>query len=290
MEYGFANYELVSKFAPRMPEAIIPKKPLMRIKGKTVSLKPIPNKRIVNPFASKGLNHGIDRILSKSYKDEPRDNAGRWVSPEKQKFDDKLAENKRYFPDRSNEENLALTVEWAKLVTKGKEYRRKYPIDIDEEDDWRIVGDEPLTDDEQWTPKEIKEINRIYHANIKSGRFKDDPAFGIGFGGEKNDAAWDAQDVVYYNRIMGNKKWTIIVEDGITNPAGYGFANSHVSKRDYKAKQRRAMAKHGLALPDGSFPIRTKKDLSNAKKLAGLSKHPELARAHIARREQELGL
>jgi len=62
-----------------------------------------------------------------------------------------------------------------------------------------------------------------------------------------------------------------------------------VSKRDFDAKQRRADAKSGKAMPDGSFPIADKEDLHNAIRLAGKAKNPAAARAHIKRRAAALG-
>jgi len=43
------------------------------------------------------------------------------------------------------------------------------------------------------------------------------------------------------------------------------------------------------ALPDGSFPIVTKKDLENAIKSYGRSKDKEKAKKHIKKRAKELG-
>lgn len=65
---------------------------------------------------------------------------------------------------------------------------------------------------------------------------------------------------------------------------------AYLSKRDFDAAQRRSAASHGDALPDGSFPIKTKEDLANARRLVGHSKHPEAARALISRRAKELGV
>ena len=61
-------------------------------------------------------------------------------------------------------------------------------------------------------------------------------------------------------------------------------------KRNFTAEQRRADAKSGAALPDGSFPIHNAEDLANAKRLAGKAKDPAKARAHIAARARALGL
>jgi hypothetical protein len=67
-------------------------------------------------------------------------------------------------------------------------------------------------------------------------------------------------------------------------------ARQDTQKRDVGRKERTALASRGQALPDGSFPIKNKKDLSNAREAIGRSKNPGAARALIRRRAQELGV
>ena len=60
---------------------------------------------------------------------------------------------------------------------------------------------------------------------------------------------------------------------------------------DFTAAQRKSEAKSGVALPDGSFPIRNAQDLANARQAIGRanpSKRPAV-RAHIAARAKDLG-
>jgi hypothetical protein len=59
---------------------------------------------------------------------------------------------------------------------------------------------------------------------------------------------------------------------------------------DYPADARRAMAKKGTALPDGSFPIANERDLANALQALGRAKDRAKARAHIVARAKALGL
>lgn len=61
-------------------------------------------------------------------------------------------------------------------------------------------------------------------------------------------------------------------------------------KRDFSAGRRRADAKSGAALPDGSFPIENKSDLHNAMRAIGRAKDPAKARSHIRARAAALGL
>lgn len=61
-------------------------------------------------------------------------------------------------------------------------------------------------------------------------------------------------------------------------------------KADFNAAQRRRMAAEDVAMPDGSFPIRNRSDLSNAIQSIGRAKNPAAAKAHIKRRARALGL
>ena len=54
-------------------------------------------------------------------------------------------------------------------------------------------------------------------------------------------------------------------------------------------KTRHALAKKGLALPDGSFPIRNTDDLENAIHDVGRAKDPAAAKKHIIKRAKALG-
>ena len=61
-------------------------------------------------------------------------------------------------------------------------------------------------------------------------------------------------------------------------------------KRDYNTAERRRMAEMGQAMPDGSFPIKNRVDLSNAIQSVGRASNYEAARRHIIRRARQLGL
>lgn len=60
--------------------------------------------------------------------------------------------------------------------------------------------------------------------------------------------------------------------------------------RDFSDRQREAAAEKGHALPDGSFPIKTKADLANARQSVGRAADPEAAKAHIRKRADALGV
>jgi hypothetical protein len=61
-------------------------------------------------------------------------------------------------------------------------------------------------------------------------------------------------------------------------------------KRQFTAAARRRAADDGAALPDGSFPIRTRADLLNAIKAHGRAADQGAARRHIIKRARALGL
>src|SRR5258706_13246868 len=60
-------------------------------------------------------------------------------------------------------------------------------------------------------------------------------------------------------------------------------------KREFSGKERQGLADSGKALPDGSFPIKTKEDLGNAIQAIGRAKNPAKAKAHIKARASALG-
>lgn len=62
-----------------------------------------------------------------------------------------------------------------------------------------------------------------------------------------------------------------------------------MAKREFNADERKAAAKAGHALPDGSFPINTVSDLHNAVQAYGRAKDKAAAKAHIMKRAKALG-
>jgi len=61
-------------------------------------------------------------------------------------------------------------------------------------------------------------------------------------------------------------------------------------KRAYSEESRMDLAKRGMALPDGSYPIRDEADLRNAIQAYGRAKDKQMAKAHIMKRAMDLGL
>jgi len=59
--------------------------------------------------------------------------------------------------------------------------------------------------------------------------------------------------------------------------------------KDYPPSERKAMAKSGEAMEDGSFPIRTRQDLLDAIRTYGLAGNKAAAKKHITERAKALG-
>lgn len=60
-------------------------------------------------------------------------------------------------------------------------------------------------------------------------------------------------------------------------------------KRAFSEERRMSMAKEGMALPDGSYPIASEDDLKNAIQAFGRAKDKEAAKRHIMKRAREMG-
>lgn len=65
--------------------------------------------------------------------------------------------------------------------------------------------------------------------------------------------------------------------------------NMYFEKAEFDTELRKKLAKKGEALPDGSFPIRNKKDIKNALHDVGRASDPERARRWIKKRAKDLG-
>jgi uncharacterized membrane protein YkoI len=60
-------------------------------------------------------------------------------------------------------------------------------------------------------------------------------------------------------------------------------------KTMYSDDERMEMAKGGMAMPDGSYPIKDEEDLKNAIMAVGRAENPEEAKMHCQKRAKELG-
>lgn len=85
--------------------------------------------------------------------------------------------------------------------------------------------------------------------------------------------------------VVGREKWTAEEVADIDAEAA-----EYLMKAMYTPEQREMMAEEGLALPDGSYPIKDGEDLQNAIQAFGRAKDKERAKAHIMKRARELGM
>lgn len=60
-------------------------------------------------------------------------------------------------------------------------------------------------------------------------------------------------------------------------------------KKEFSTGQRDKMSDKGTALPDGSYPIASKRDLANAISSFGRAKNPEIVKRWIKKRARALG-
>lgn len=58
--------------------------------------------------------------------------------------------------------------------------------------------------------------------------------------------------------------------------------------KEFSSKKRDKMASKGTALPDGSYPIESKRDLANAISSYGRAKNPEIVKRWIKKRAKAL--
>ena len=80
---------------------------------------------------------------------------------------------------------------------------------------------------------------------------------------------------------------TELDKSGQTQMKKWGLEES-LDEREYSDEKRKDMAERGLALPDGSFPIKDLEDLKNAIQAYGRSKDQGAAAKFIAKRAKEL--
>jgi len=76
----------------------------------------------------------------------------------------------------------------------------------------------------------------------------------------------------------------------IDNLSNMGIGGcDELNEREFSREKRQQLASEGKALPDGSYPIVNKKDLTNAIHTYGLGKDHKAAKAHIIKRAKALG-
>lgn len=117
----------------------------------------------------------------------------------------------------------------------------------------------------------------------------------------KAEKAIKNQEFRYYSPVIKVSRPMELKNAGLTNtPALTGTALSPLLAakygesevlvlRDFSPNDRKKMADEGAAMPDGSFPIKTRQDLMNAIHDIGRAKDPAAAKNHIISRAKALG-
>jgi hypothetical protein len=101
-------------------------------------------------------------------------------------------------------------------------------------------------------------------------------------------------DAIKYAEDRPNSRWFVsrrAIALGAADqiPAEWGEAiTAATSAADLNTEQRDALAKKGIALKDGSFPIRNRTDLSKAIRALGRAKNRAAAKRHILKRARAL--
>jgi hypothetical protein len=94
-------------------------------------------------------------------------------------------------------------------------------------------------------------------------------------GGKKPNPGFETYDIIAYALTTGKK------------PDGTPIKES-LNEREYSDEERKDMADKGLALPDGSFPIKDLEDLKNAIQAYGRSKDQSATAKFIVKRAKAL--
>lgn len=81
----------------------------------------------------------------------------------------------------------------------------------------------------------------------------------------------------------------VMVDQEMMYPETADLPGDVAAAKDYSAEKRKELAEKGQALPDGSFPIADKGDLSNAIQAYGRASNKEAAKRHIIKRAKQLG-
>lgn len=158
--------------------------------------------------------------------------------------------------------------------------KKKPSMGPDEEDDDMGPPDLP-EDDEDMGPPDIPEDDEMM----------EDDEMAI----EPTDREMDMQDRMNRRREMAMRRPRM--RSRAKRMMGSGMPRETMSKalraemelkRAFSPEKRRDLAKGGMALPDGSFPIVTEGDLKNAIMAFGRAKNRAAAKRHIMKRARAL--
>lgn len=167
--------------------------------------------------------------------------------------------------------------EFEKLEFLEKQMKRAMEKpEVTPEDDEEDMGPPDLPEDDEMSPPDLPE---------------DDDEMAL----EPTEREMDMQDRMAARRSMANRRPKArrraegMMKSGKPREIMSKALQAEMElKRAFSPEKRRDLAKSGLALPDGSFPIVTTSDLKNAIMAYGRAKNKTAAKRHIIKRARAL--
>ena len=167
--------------------------------------------------------------------------------------------------------------EFEKLEFLEKQMKRAMEKpEVTPEDDEEDMGPPDLPEDDEMSPPDLPE---------------DDDEIAL----EPTEREMDMQDRMTARRDMANRRPKArrraegMMKSGEPrNVMSKALKAEMELKRAFSPEKRRDLAKQGMALPDGSFPIVTSTDLKNAIMAFGRAKNKSAAKRHIIKRARAL--
>ena len=167
--------------------------------------------------------------------------------------------------------------EFEKLEFLEKQMKRAMEKpEVTPEDDEEDMGPPDLPEDDEMSPPDLPE---------------DDDEMAL----EPTEREMDMQDRMTARRDMANRRPKArrraegMMKSGEPrNVMSKALKAEMELKRAFSPEKRRDLAKQGMALPDGSFPIVTSTDLKNAIMAFGRAKNKSAAKRHIIKRAKAL--
>jgi hypothetical protein len=86
-----------------------------------------------------------------------------------------------------------------------------------------------------------------------------------------------------------NPNCQLVLAKSVDGESGMWKVEELLEKREFSSEERAGAAESGAAMPDGSYPIKSKNDLRNAIQSIGRAKNPAKVKQHIIRRARALG-
>jgi hypothetical protein len=106
---------------------------------------------------------------------------------------------------------------------------------------------------------------------------------------------WKRADVTAISRYVSEQtdhlRDQVEQESPHLGPSKWDRAMTEIMElaRTFNTEERNRMSNSGTAMPDGSFPIKSRQDVQNAIRAIGRAKDPAAARRHIKKRARALG-